>query len=212
MPVSFQRCNRVVATVSASLDGEFKWSGDTPTANIATEIMHEKGWTRGRFLNDELFLVRRVVKVLGDCEVEVVDAELIVKSLREGWIQLLRDNLLPDPAAHLGRGLDDLTRWNGSVCQIEARGATLSTADGRAHTRRWPVNGVVSVGDPQFLRFTSRIGTTVQRVRFPIRAVMWERIVCVHFSHSTPPPEIMIESRDTIRKRLAERSLRQLAV
>src|ERR1700682_3857878 len=84
MPVSFQRFGRA-ATVSASLSGDFEWSGDATTTNLATKIMHENGWTRGRCPSDELFLVRRIVKVLGDCE--VVDADLIVRSLREGWTQ-----------------------------------------------------------------------------------------------------------------------------
>lgn len=196
MPVSFHRYNRV-ATVSASRSGDFEWSGDTTTANLATEIMHKNGWGRGRFVSDELFLVRRVVKVLGNCE--VVDADVIVKSLREGWIQLLRDNLMPDPAAHIGERLDDLTAWDGLGCKIEARGGKLSQAYGPAHTCSWPVSGVVSVGDPTFLRFVSRIGKTAQHVSFPVRRVMWERIVCMHFSHRSPTPEVVIESRTKIR-------------
>lgn len=200
MSVSFRLCGRI-ATVSARESGDFEWSGDPATASLATRIMHDNAWTWGRFLSDELFLVRRVAKLLGNCE--VVDADSIAESLREGWVQLLRDNLMPD--ADLGLRIDDLIAWRGLGCQIEARGAKLSLAYGHAPTRLWPVSGVVSVRDPTLLRFASQIGKTAQNVRRPVRSVMWERIVCVHFSHSVPTPEIVVEHRAKARDRLAGR-------
>jgi hypothetical protein len=80
MPVSFERCGRV-ATVSASRSGSFEWSGDATVAGLATEIMREHGWWWGRSLSDELFLVRRVVKLLGDCEVVIESRAEISKRL-----------------------------------------------------------------------------------------------------------------------------------
>lgn len=204
MAISFRHYNRV-AMVSAGRSGDFEWSGDTTTANFATAIMYANGWTRGTFLSDELFVVRRVVKVLGDCE--ALDADLAVNSLRDGWTQLLRDHLMPDPGApELGQHLFNLTTGRGVACDIEARGSKLSLAYGHARTRRWPVSGVVSVADPTFLRFPSRIGNTAPRVRFPVRKAMWERIVSIHFLHFSPTPESVMEGRAKVRERLSERT------
>jgi hypothetical protein len=198
MPVSL-RSHCGVATVTASFSGHFEWSGDTVTANAATEIMNMKRWERGWFLGDELFLARRIVKVLRDYQ--VVDVDAVVRELREGWIRLLRDNLMPDPGYLIGERLDDLTEWEGLVCEIEARGARPSLAAGPAHTCRWPASGFVHVGDPKFLRFGSGIGSTGPRPR----RVMWERVVRIHFSYSRPTPDVVIESRGGMRTRLAER-------
>lgn len=201
MPVSIQRYERV-ATVSASQNGDFVWSGERTTVNAATEIMCARSWRRGRFLSDELFLAQRVSKVLGDCD--VVDSDAVVKSLREGWTQLLRDHLMPDPAAHLGQHLYDLTTGSGLACQVVARGQKLSLTYGHAHTRCWGVSGVVSVGDPTFLRFSSRTGSTAPCVR----QVRWESIVCIHFLHLRPTTALVIEGREKVRQRLAPRRVR----
>lgn len=204
MPVSVLRQNRI-ATVTAGSEwpGNFEWSGDAELASSAAEMMNRNGWGWGRFLGDELFLARRVAKVLGDCE--VVNLDFIVASVREDWTELLRDNLMPDPAVNSGERLDDLVAWNGLGCHIEARGQELSLAYGIAAARRWPVSGVVSVGDPRFLVFESRVGKTTQSVSYPLRRVLWERIVRIHFAYSRPTPEIVIEARVNLRNRLAER-------
>jgi hypothetical protein len=199
MPVSFQR-GREIATVTASPSGDLQWSGDTALRNVAAVTMHENCWSRGRFLHDELFVVRRIVKALDGCE--VIDASLIVESLREGWTQVLRDHLLADPgAASLGQHLDDLTAGDRLSCRIEARGEKLSSAYGPGHTLCWPVTGVLSVGDPTTLRFASRKGNTAQRDR----RILWERIVGISFAHYAPTSENVIESRDKVRERLAKR-------
>jgi hypothetical protein len=211
MPVSLRRDN-CVATVCASQSGVFEWSGDPTTgsttlAYLAATTMHDKGWAQGRFLHDELFVVRRVAKALGRCT--IIDADITVKTLREGWIQLLRDHLTPDPgAAALGQHLDDLRTGDGIGCRIEARGAKLLPANGPAHTRCWPASGGLNVGDLQYLRFASRIRKTGQGLSCPVRSIMWERIVCVHFFHCKPTTEFMIESRAKIHELLAERELR----
>lgn len=154
MPVSFRRDNDV-ATVCANPSGDFDWSGDTTLRNLAAVTMHKNGWSQGRFLHDELFLVRHIVKAPGGCE--VIDASRIVESLREGWTQVLRDRLLADPGAEsLGQHLDDLTTGDRLSCGIGARRAELSSAYGHAHTLCWPVTGGLNVADPTLLRFASR--------------------------------------------------------
>lgn len=199
MPVSF-RLNGAVAIVCANPSGEFDWSGNTTLRNHAAVMTHKNGWSRGRFLHDELFLVRRIVKALGG---EVIDASLIVESLREGWTQVLRDHLLADPGAEsLGQHLDDLTTGDRLSCVIGARGAELSSKYGLAHALSWPVAGVLNVGDPTLLRFASRRGRTEQSHR----SILWERIVGISFSHHAPASENVIASRDRIRERLAKRS------
>lgn len=183
MPVSLQWHGRV-ATVTANQNGDFEWSGDPGVATRAIKAMHENGWTRGGFLNDELFLVRRVVKTLGDCE--IVDVGNIVKTLREGWVQLLRDHLLPDPGAHLGKHLYSLTTGKRLACKIETRSAKLSLRYGHGRTRFWSISGTVHVGDPAVLRFASRMGNRTSNVSFPIRQIAWERIESIHFSYFSP--------------------------
>jgi hypothetical protein len=137
--------------------------------------MIEKCWTGGSFLNDGLFLARRVAKELGNCE--IVDADNIVRTIREGWIQLLRDHLMPDPGAHLGTHLHNLTTGKRLGCKIETRSAKLSLRAGHGRTRFWSVSGTVYVGDPAFLRFTSQ-------------QVAWERIESIRFSYFSPTLEV----------------------
>ena len=194
-------------TIKANEEGEFECSGDAPSVARARAIMHQNDWTRGRFLSDELFVVRRVAHEIGDCE--VVDEGLVVNSLRDGWIQLLRENLLSDPAAHLGKHLDDLTTGYRLRCRVETRATALSQSCGSARVHSWPVKGVVSVGDPTFLHFPSWVRKTSQGANSIYPSVMWERIVSISFSHFSPIPKIVIDSRAAIATHLSDRTTRQ---
>jgi hypothetical protein len=190
MPVNIRHLDRI-ATVTLNESGNFEWSGDA--AADATAITHDRLWNqthiRGGSLSAELDVARGVASVLGNCE--VIDADSIVKSLREGWVQVLRDNLMPDPNPD---EKPNLHVWTGLECQIEVRGPKL---------RRWTVDGVVRVGDPKLLRCPCRTRTSEGGIRYP--CVLSERVVCIHFSHRSPTPEVVIESRTRARKRLAER-------
>jgi hypothetical protein len=200
MSVSFRR-NQWVANVSANQNGEMECSGDTVLTVPANQIMNDKGWTRGNFLSDELFLAKRVVKELGDCE--IVDADGIINSLRDGWIQLLRDNLSPDPAAAvLGEHLNWLRTGKQVGCTIVIRTGSLTTV-GQGRARRLPVMGTVEVGNPDFLRFASWWG---DKEAYP--QVGWDRIECIRFSHFSPTPKTVIEDRAIVQKRLASKHLR----
>jgi hypothetical protein len=190
MPVSLGHLDRT-AKVTLNESGEFEWFGDA--AADATAITHHRLWNqthiRGWSLSAELDVARGVASVLGNCE--IIDADSIVKTLREGWVQVLRDNLMPDP--NPDEKPDNLHVWTGLECQIETRGPKL---------HRWIVDGVVQIGDPKLLRFPSPIktGGKLRHLR-----VLWERIVCIHFSQRSPTPEVVIESRARARSRLAER-------
>jgi hypothetical protein len=200
--------DKSIATLTANSGGDFKWTGGPATgskvlADLAAATMIQNGWTRGRYLSDDLFLARRIAKAIGGCA--VVDAEQVVETLRADWTRLLRNNLMPDPGISLGQHLDDLRPGDGVTCRIECRGEQVSLADGPAHTRCWPVFGTVYVGGSEFLKFGSRTGSTTNTLRYPVRKVRWERIVTIHFSHSKPPSGAVEKSRDKLKKLIAQR-------
>src|SRR5690348_4896027 len=101
--------------------------------------MHQNHWSRGRYLSDEIFLARRIAKVIGGCA--IVDAERVIEALRADWTRLLCNSLVPDPGIYLGQHLDELRPGDGVTCRIESRGERLSLAEGPAYTRCWPVSG-----------------------------------------------------------------------
>ena len=181
MSVSIRRSQRI-ANITANQKGEMEWSGYQILTVRANKIMHDKDWSHGLFLSDELFLAQRIVKELGDCEID--DANLIVNSLRDGWIQLLRDHLWPDPAAAvLGEHLHWLRTGKEVDCTIVIRTASLKS-DGLGRARPCLVTGRVEVRNPDFLRFASWL-----RAKKTFRKVAWERIECMRFSHFSPTPK-----------------------
>ncbi len=129
------RWHGLEATVSAK-DGDFEWTGNPGLAVRARQIAHENQWQRGSYKSDEFFLALQVAKKLGDCE--VVDASEIVRSLRDGWLQLLRDNLVASP------GKDhryQLGMWDRISCTIQTR-SKLSLKPGCGRDRVWHVTRV----------------------------------------------------------------------
>lgn len=169
MPVSIRRHNHI-ATVTANAGQDGQWSGDLLLVNSARQVIYQNGWERADSLSDELAVAQRVAQKLGDCEVVGVDR--VISCIREGWIQLLRDHLMTD-VGHANR----LTTGKTLGCTIEARGRKQSLKYGNGRVQRWPVTGVVYVGDPSFLQFTSQKGITW----YP--KVRWEYIECIRFSY-----------------------------
>lgn len=159
------RLRDAVFSITCNDDGDIEVQGDrSDIARTLIHYVHEKLMFRGRSLSDALRVARKLAK---EYRAEVLDFEGVRERIRTGWIELLKANLLGDPAQCYGERMNEFLPWRGMIITIEA---------GLRHVH---AAGVIDLSDPEYL---------IVGANRPWRA-RWEHLTRISFSYTEPPSE-----------------------
>jgi hypothetical protein len=150
-------------------NGDLIVDGDDPrVVSRVYTYMHSNLISRGWTLTDVLRVAHQTAE---EFHGEVLDIENILGRIRQGWIRLLKANLMGDPAHTLGQRMNEFMPCRGISVTVQAT----------PHHVLHDTAVVFDLGDPQYL-----IARRPNKRRWRAR---WERLTRVSFTYSEPPPE-----------------------
>ena len=161
-----------MVTLASSDTGDLLVTGESPAVvDLVNCYIHDKLLFRGRTLSDRLRAALEIAKAFNG---DVADLEDVRAFIRNGWVRLLKSNLVGEPVQCYGARLNEFLTWRGLDVTLEAGSHHVRHYGGPYYQAHFYVN------DPAYL--------TVQRSDGTRRRWRWERLTRISFGYIEPPP------------------------
>lgn len=174
-PVQIRLWDAVVS-ITCNADGDIELRSErSDVVGILDHYIHEKLLLRGRTRSDALRVALQIAKEFKEFGAKVVDLKSVRASIRNGWVRLLKANLMGDPAQSYGQRMHEFYTWRGLVVTIEAGSHHVLHTGGPIY---W---ACFDLGDPKYL-----IVQPSNKKRWRAR---WERLTRVSFAYFEAPSD-----------------------